>query len=124
MAGPTLLVVDDDPMIVRLLEMSLGFEGYSVITASDGEEGIEQARSGRPDLVILDLMMPGIDGLEVTRILRSDPATSSIPVLLLSARNTPVDIARGRDAGVNAYMAKPFDQSALCEQVAALLAPS
>jgi DNA-binding response OmpR family regulator len=116
-----ILVVDDDPVIQKLLEVNFQMEGYDVATAGDGVEALASVAAERPDAVVLDVMMPKIDGIEVLRRLKADPATSTLPVLLLSARAQASDIADGLDAGADAYMTKPFDPVDLLERVASLL---
>jgi DNA-binding response OmpR family regulator len=118
----TVLVIDDDPLIVKLLQMNLEMEGYDVITAGDGEAGVTRARADRPDLIICDVMMPKLDGMDVTRTLKGDPTTASIPIILLSAKTAASDIQAGKDAGADDYMTKPFDHLKLFGRVAALLA--
>src|SRR5436305_3729900 len=92
MAGSTVLVVDDDPVIVKLLQVNFEMEGYHVITAGDGEEGLARARADHPDIVLLDVMMPKMDGLQVATALKGDEATSAIPILLLSAKAQAADV--------------------------------
>ena len=116
-----MLVVDDDPVIVTLLRVNFEMEGYRVVAAADGLAGLEAARRGAPDLVVLDVMMPGIDGLEVARTLRADPATASLPILLLSAKAQATDIAAGAEVADD-YVTKPFDPLELLDRVARLLA--
>jgi DNA-binding response OmpR family regulator len=120
--GTTILVVDDDPVIQKLLSVNFEMEGYRVLTASDGVEGLERVQEERPDLVLLDVMMPRMDGLEVARRLKADAATADIPVLLLSAKAQSTDIHGGLDAGADDYVTKPFDPLELLEKVATLLA--
>jgi two-component system alkaline phosphatase synthesis response regulator PhoP len=120
----TVLVVDDDPMLVRLVQMNLELEGYKVLTAGDGEEGVAQARAHQPDLIVMDVMMPKLDGIAATQALKADTATSTIPIILLSAKTGAADVARGLDAGADKYMGKPFDTAALFDAVAALLSNS
>ena len=117
----TILVVDDDPVIQKLLAVNFEMEGYRVVTAGDGEEALAQVASEQPDAVVLDVMMPKIDGIEVVRRMRADAAAAAIPVLLLSARAQAKDIAEGLDAGADAYMTKPFDPLDLLERVASLI---
>ncbi|MGH9131470.1 MAG: response regulator transcription factor, partial [Acidimicrobiales bacterium] len=121
-AGATVLVVDDDPVIQRLLSVNFEMEGYEVLIAGNGAEGISTAHSARPDIVVLDVMMPGMDGLEVATTLKSDPDTAAIPVLLLSAKAQEVDIRAGDATGADAYVTKPFDPLELLELVAGLIA--
>jgi DNA-binding response OmpR family regulator len=122
MPEATVLVVDDDPVIQGLLRVNFEMEGYDVITAGDGVEGLERARSEQPDVVILDVMMPRMDGLEVARILKADPATAPIPILLLSAKAQEVDVRAGDATGADAYVTKPFDPLELLKRVEALIA--
>src|SRR5690606_589176 len=105
---PVVLVVDDEPDTVELIRFNLRQAGYEVITAADGAEAIQRARASRPDAIILDLMLPEMDGLEVCKILRADANTASIPVLMLTARATPVDRIVGLEVGARDYVTKPF----------------
>ncbi|MEO7836162.1 MAG: response regulator, partial [Acidimicrobiales bacterium] len=116
------LVVDDDPVIQNLLRVNFEMEGYEVIVASDGVEGLERARTENPDIVVCDIMMPRMDGLAVVRHLKADPATRSIPILLLSAKAQAPDVQAGEESGADAYVTKPFDPLSLLDSVAALLA--
>ena len=120
-ADGTVLVVDDDPVIVKLLQVNFEMEGYRVITATDGEQGVRRARDEHPDAVILDVMMPGTDGLEVARRLRADPATCALPIVLLSAKAQTSDILAGEEVA-DEYITKPFDPLDLLDRVAGLLA--
>ncbi len=116
------IVVDDDRVIQQLLEVNLSLEGYDVVaTASDGKEALEKIAQLSPDIVILDIMMPRMDGLEVCRRLKADPKTEKIPIVLLSARAQDLDIREGLDIGANAYLTKPFDPVELLEVVGRLL---
>jgi DNA-binding response OmpR family regulator len=118
------LVVDDDRVIQQLLEVNLQLEGYDVVArASDGSEALEKIARLKPDIVILDIMMPKMDGLEVCRRLRENPDTATIPVILLSARAQDLDIREGLDIGASAYLTKPFDPVELLEVVSRLLPP-
>jgi len=117
----TVLVVDDDPVIQKLLQVNFEMEGYTVITAGDGLEGLERARAERPDVIICDIMMPRMDGLEVTRALKGDPDTQGIPILLLSAKAQQADVAAGQATGADDYVTKPFDPLDLLTRVAGLL---
>jgi DNA-binding response OmpR family regulator len=121
MADAKVLLVDDDPVILKLLQVNFEMEGYSVLTANDGVEGLEKARAERPDVVILDIMMPRMDGLEVTRELKGDDATKEMPILLLSAKAQASDIQLGRDVGADDYLTKPFDPLELLERVSEIL---
>ena len=115
------LLVDDDPVILKLLQVNFEMEGYSVETASDGVEGLEKARTLHPDIVLLDIMMPRMDGLEVTKALKADEATKQIPIILLSAKAQASDIQAGKDIGADDYLTKPFDPLELLERVGDLL---
>jgi DNA-binding response OmpR family regulator len=117
----TLLVVDDDPVILQLLTVNFEMEGYTVLTAGDGEAGLRRAREARPDMVLLDVMMPGLTGLEVATRLRADEETSHIPLVLLSAKAQSTDVSAGLDVA-DEYVTKPFDPFELLEVVAGLLA--
>jgi CheY-like chemotaxis protein len=121
MPSGTVLVVDDDPVIVNLLQVNFEIEGYDVLTAMGGEAGLAHARDGHPDVVILDVMMPGIDGLEVARRLRADRDTREIPIIMLSAKAQAADIQAGL-AVADDYMTKPFEPLELLERVKMLLA--
>ena len=107
-------------MILKLLQVNFELEGYEVLAAPGGAEALGLARDGTPDVVVLDVMMPGIDGLEVARRLRDDPVTAGLPILLLSAKAQVADIDAGRDLADD-YMTKPFDALELLDRVAALL---
>jgi DNA-binding response OmpR family regulator len=119
--GATILVVDDDPVIQQLLRVSFEMEGYEVITASDGVAGLERARAERPDLLILDVMMPRMNGIEVARALKSDPGTASIPILMLSAKAQAADVSAGGASGVDDYVTKPFDPEVLLGRAEGLI---
>ena len=113
--APLVLLVDDDPVIVRLLDVNFALAGYRVQWASQGEEALELARTGSPDLVVLDLMMPGIDGLDLCERLKSDERTRDVPIIVLTARVQDEDRQRSYALGVSEYIAKPFDPSELIE---------
>ncbi len=117
-ARPRILIVDDDPVIVRLLQINFRLEGYLVETASRGEEALERAAESRPDVVVLDVMMPGVDGWEVCLRLKADPAMREVPIIFLSARAQDEDRQRGYALGVSEYVTKPFDPAHLVEIVA------
>jgi two-component system, OmpR family, response regulator MprA len=118
MAGSRILVVEDDRPIAAMLERVLGTEGYDVDVAGDGNEALRRARERPFDLVVLDLMLPGLDGIAVCRRLR---ATSPIPILVLTARGRTEDRVRGLDSGADDYVAKPFHNEELLARVRALL---
>lgn len=109
MSQRRILVVDDDPRLLHIIAMYLGIEGYDVKTASNGEEGLREVASHRPDLIILDIMMPGMDGVEACRRIRLDPETAHIPVLMFSALSGDEDVERARLAGANHLITKPFN---------------
>lgn len=113
----TVLVCDDDPVILRLLQVNLELEGYRVLTANNGEEAVEVARSDHPDLVILDIMMPRLNGYEAAEKLRAAPETATLPIVFLSAKAQTSDAERARSYGVEEYLTKPFDPSHLLEVV-------
>jgi DNA-binding response OmpR family regulator len=118
----TVLVADDDEDILQLVSFRLERAGYNVITASDGQKAIEAAREHQPDLAVLDVMMPGMNGYEVTRALRADQATAQIPVILLTARVQEADVSRGFEAGADDYLRKPFSPQELRSRVQAIIA--
>ncbi len=122
MPPPTVLVVEDDPVILRLLEVNFELEGFAVLLAHDGAEGIEMARSGKPDIIVSDIMMPRTSGLELVAAIRADDATRAIPVILLSAKAQTSDLKLGLDAGADDYITKPFEPLDLVDRVNALLA--
>ena len=117
MPSATVLVVDDDPVIQKLLKVNFEMEGYNVVTAGDGAEGLAAARSESPDVVILDIMMPKMNGLEVLAALKGDRSTQRIPVILLSAKAQSSDVQAGLDRGADAYVTKPFDPLELLDRV-------
>ena len=114
-----ILVIDDDPSVTSLLKRSLSYEGFAVDTASNGGEGLALARERYPALVILDIMMPGMDGLEVLRRLRA--ADAHLPVLMLTARDAPGDQVQGLEQGADDYVVKPFTFEVLLARMRALL---
>lgn len=115
---PKVLVVDDEPKILKIVEHCLIREGYEVITAHDGSQAIEQFHRQEPDLVILDLMLPHVDGFQVCRAIRE---TSSTPIIILSVRNEELDKILGFNLGVDDYLSKPFSPVELCLRVKAVL---
>jgi DNA-binding response OmpR family regulator len=121
MPAARVLVVDDDPVIQKLLKVNFEMEGYEVLSAADGAEGLVQAKSGSPDVIILDVMMPKMNGLEVLAALKADSDTDTIPVILLSAKAQAGDVQAGLDRGANAYVTKPFDPLDLLERVGTLI---
>jgi DNA-binding response OmpR family regulator len=115
------LVVDDEVNITQILEFSIGAEGFDVMTAQNGEEAIEKARREQPDLIILDIMMPKIDGYEACRILKANPLTKNIPVVLLTAKGRDIDKRLGMEVGATDYIVKPFSPNKLIERINQLL---
>jgi two-component system alkaline phosphatase synthesis response regulator PhoP len=116
------LIADDEPNIVISLEFLMKREGWQVVVARDGNEALEAARRERPDLVLLDVMMPGRSGYEVCQALRADEALAGIKVLMLTAKGRDTDVAQGLGVGADAYMAKPFSTRELADRVRELLA--
>lgn len=112
------LVIEDDEQILKFLKRGLAYEGYEVATALDGQSGLAIARDNPPDLVVLDLMLPGMDGLEVCRRLR---AGGPVPILILTAKDTVTDRIQGLDMGADDYMVKPFELDELLARIRALL---
>jgi CheY-like chemotaxis protein len=112
------LVVDDDPIILELLVLNLELEGHEVITAVDGAEALARAQDASPDVVLLDIMMPELDGFRVCERLRGEPATERLPVVFLSARANEADLVRGSQVGADAYVTKPFDPLDLMDLLA------
>jgi DNA-binding response OmpR family regulator len=120
----TILVVDDEEDILLLCRVNLEFEGYHVVTASSGVEGLEQARAVRPGLVLLDVMMPTMDGWHVLEALKADPETMEVPVVMLTARVQGEDQMRGWSGGAADYIMKPFSPVALLETIRSVLHPA
>jgi DNA-binding response OmpR family regulator len=112
------LVIDDEPDILLLCRVNLGFAGHEVLEAPDGERGMELAMRDRPDLIVLDVMLPALDGLSLLRTLRERPETSQTPVILLTARAQLDDQTRGWEAGCAEYVTKPFSPVELASIVA------
>jgi len=124
MAKGRILVVDDEIYIVHILDFSLGMEGYDVVTALDGEQALEKARTEKPDLIVLDIMMPKLDGYETCKRLKADPETKDVPVILLSAKGRNVDQKVGFEVGADDYITKPFSPRKLVERINAILGQS
>jgi DNA-binding response OmpR family regulator len=118
---PLVLVAEDDADILALVDYRLERAGYDVLTATNGEEAADLAASECPDLAVLDIMMPRLDGYGVTRRIREDESTSGIPVILLTARVQEADVARGFEAGADDYIKKPFSPQELRARVQAVL---
>jgi DNA-binding response OmpR family regulator len=116
-----ILVVDDEPAIARMVKMSLSVEGYQVRTASSGFDALEQVEDRRPDLIVLDIMMPGMNGYEVCMELKNHPQNKGIKVIFLTALGNPGDAQRGFAAGGDDYIIKPFDPDELLDKVKEIL---
>jgi len=121
MAKEVILVVDDEEDIRELVELNLSREGYQVLSCDTGERALELVRSGKPDLVVLDLMLPGVDGLEVCRQLKADPDARHILVVMLTAKGEEADIVAGLELGADDYVTKPFSGKVLVARVRRLL---
>ncbi len=121
MAKPTILIIEDERSLLEILAYNLTNEGFEVLTAADGQDGLRRAKTSVPDLVVLDLMLPGLDGLQVCRQIRSDPKTQSIRILMLTAKSEEVDEIVGFNMGADDYVAKPFKIKPLISRIKALL---
>src|SRR3546814_8838706 len=120
-ASVTVLVVEDDPVILRLLEVNYQLEGFNGLAPQDGAEGIELARAEHPDVIISDIMMPKVSGLELVQAVKGDPDLAATPIILLSAKAQSADLKSGLDAGADDYVTKPFEPLDLVDRVNALL---
>jgi len=121
MDAKRILVVDDEPDIVELVSYNLKKEGFDVLSASDGEEALSRIKTDNYDLVILDLMLPGIQGTEICRILRNDPRTQRLPVIMLTAKGDEIDRILGLEIGADDYLTKPFSPRELAARIRAVL---
>jgi phosphate regulon transcriptional regulator PhoB len=121
MDAKKIMIVDDEPDIVELVSYNLKKEGFDVSSASDGEEALNKIRVGNYDLVILDLMLPGVQGTEICRILRNDPATQRVPVIMLTAKGEEIDRIVGLEIGADDYITKPFSPRELAARIRAVL---
>jgi len=121
MAKAHILVVEDEEDILELVRYNLAREGYEVFCATSGEDGLKTARSKLPDLIVLDLMLPGVDGLEVCKLLKNDSKTQHIPIVMLTARSEEADIVTGLELGADDYITKPFSPRVLIARVRAVL---
>lgn len=121
MSKETILIVDDEEDILELLKVNLSNEGYNILQTMTGEEAIKIAKQSSPDLIVLDLMLPGIDGLEVTKYLRKAEATEDIPIVMLTAKGEESDIVTGLELGANDYISKPFSPRELTARIRAIL---
>jgi len=121
MTTKNILIVDDEPDIVELISYNLKKEGFHLSTALDGEEALQKVRAGHLDLILLDLMLPGIHGMELCRILRNNPRTAHVPIIMLTARGEESDKVHGLESGADDYMTKPFSPKELIARVKAIL---
>lgn len=121
MSKEAILIIEDEKNILELVKYNLEKEGFRVSTASDGEEGLKKARGTFPDLVVLDLMLPEIDGRDVCKILRQNPRTAHIPIVMLTARSEEVDKILGLELGADDYVTKPFSPRELAARIRAVL---
>jgi len=119
--GPRVLLVEDEPVILRLLQVNFRLEGFEVDACADGEEALRRAEANPPDAVILDVLLPGLNGFEVCERLREQPATASVPVVMVTAQAQDEDRARGYALGVHEYVTKPFEPSELVATVRRLI---
>jgi len=119
--GKKILLTDDEPNILRVVTARLVSQGYQVMTAADGEEALAKARSEKPDLMLLDVLLPHIDGYKVCETIKGDSDLGHIPVILFSAKTQTIDRQRGKEAGADAYIAKPFQPDQLLETIKNLL---
>jgi len=116
-----ILIVEDEESLLKLESILLTTRGYKVTGVTDGLKALEEIKKARPDLVLLDIMIPGIDGFEVCRRIKADPETASLPVVMLTAKKSSADQARGVEAGADAYITKPFKSGKIIEVVEELL---
>ena len=116
-----ILIVDDEPDLAETVRFSLELEGYNVLVATNGEEGLNAARQEKPDLILLDLMLPKLDGYKVCRLLKFDERYKSIPILMLTAKTQEKDKILGKETGANEYLTKPFDMEELMAKIKSYL---
>ena len=117
-----ILIVDDEPDVASLLNLMLKSKGYETITAGDGQEALEKARHEKPDLIVLDIMLPRLDGYKVARMLKFDEKFSHIPIIMVTAKIQEKDKKTGLEMGADAYVTKPFDTAMLLEKINEVLA--
>ena len=113
MASKRILIVDDEPDIVELIEFNLKLENIECITAYDGEEGLSKAKEENPDLIVLDVMLPKVNGYKIARLLKFDESYKHIPIIMLTARTQQSDVALGKETGADEYVPKPFSMDEL-----------
>ncbi|MDI6606592.1 MAG: response regulator [Candidatus Omnitrophota bacterium] len=121
MAAKKILLVDDEAQLVEMVKMRLEANGYQVLSAYDGQGALDKARKERPDLIILDLMLPKIDGYKVCRMLKFDEKYKNIPIILFTARAQEADMELGKEVGADAYITKPFDPPSVLKKIKELL---
>jgi two-component system alkaline phosphatase synthesis response regulator PhoP len=121
MSKGKILVVDDEVYLLQILDFSLGAEGYDVVTAEDGEQALNKAKAEQPDLIVLDIMMPKVDGYEACRKLKQDPSMKDVPVILLTAKGRDIDRKLGLEVGADDYITKPFSPNKLLEKIGSFL---
>ena len=121
MAKETILIVDDEQDIIELIKYNLKNEGYAILTAQTGEQAVKIAEQSQPDLMVLDLMLPGIDGLEVTKYLKNNEQTRDMPIVMLTAKGEESDIVTGLELGASDYISKPFSPKVLVARIRAIL---
>jgi len=117
MPKPRILVVDDDKNVVQIIAVNLHYEGMEVIEAYNGAEALAKVETARPDLILLDIMMPDLDGIEVCRRLKQDASTADIPIIMLTAKTMDEDMLAGWEAGADDYLTKPFNPLGLTQRV-------
>ncbi len=118
---PQILIVDDNPANLDIFQTRLAAQGYEILTASDGEEALAVAREKQPDLILLDIMMPKLSGIEVCRRLKDDSSQPFTPIVMVTAMADPKDVVAGLEAGADEYLTKPVDQTALVARVKSML---
>ena len=116
-----ILAIDDEVRVLTMIRKRLEFTGYEVITATDGREGLQLARSEKPDLIVLDIILPNLDGYQICARLKADESLKNIPILMLTARSQAKDVEEGMKVGADAYMTKPYDPELFVKQVESLL---
>ena len=121
MSQAKILIVDDEPDLVETIRFALELEGYNVLVAVNGEEGLNTARQEKPDLILLDLMLPKLDGYKVCRLLKFDERYKHIPILMLTAKTQDKDRILGKETGANEYLTKPFDMDELMAKIKSYL---
>ncbi|MFH1615953.1 MAG: response regulator [Planctomycetota bacterium] len=116
-----ILVVDDEKDLVVMISKALKYQGYEVITANDGQEGLEKAKTEKPDLIVLDLMLPKINGYKVCGLLKKDTRYAKVPIILFTAKANAEDIELGKQVGADAYITKPYERDALLSKIEELI---